>query len=216
MTACWSCQFGRGAYTIEELGLSDPLARPPVVDHWDGLGRVLNRGSGVVVAPDNNAAVASRSASPRARTRTGILSASEYFEFLETSEPGSAAPLQAFVESMVEAGIAPEYQRSLVLRSILAPGVAVSAGWISPGGTVYSGDAYYFAEKLGQREIGQRYLDAIAKVAGGIVRRYGNGQREVQGRDGKGLCVASLLRDAGEWKMSVANFVRELRAATAV
>ncbi len=43
VTACWSCQFGRGAYAIEELGLIDPRSRAPVVDAWDGLSRVLGR-----------------------------------------------------------------------------------------------------------------------------------------------------------------------------
>jgi hypothetical protein len=43
VTACWSCQFGRGSYTIGEMGLLDPRERPPVVDGWDGLSRVLTK-----------------------------------------------------------------------------------------------------------------------------------------------------------------------------
>jgi hypothetical protein len=47
VTACWSCQFGRGAYTIEEVGLLDPRDRPPVVDAWDGLSRVIGKTAAV-------------------------------------------------------------------------------------------------------------------------------------------------------------------------
>ena len=38
VTACWSCQFGRGNDTIERLDLSDPRQRPPidVLPRWDG------------------------------------------------------------------------------------------------------------------------------------------------------------------------------------
>jgi hypothetical protein len=43
VTACWACQFGRGAYTIEEVGLFDPRDRSPVVDGWDGLTRVIGK-----------------------------------------------------------------------------------------------------------------------------------------------------------------------------
>ena len=48
VTACWSCQFGRGRYTIEEVGLSDPRCRPPIVDDWDGLCRVVGHASAAI------------------------------------------------------------------------------------------------------------------------------------------------------------------------
>lgn len=41
VVACGPCNFGRMAYTLEEVGLADPRERPPVVSQWDGLERVL-------------------------------------------------------------------------------------------------------------------------------------------------------------------------------
>lgn len=41
LTACGPCQFGRGGWTIEEVGINNPLTRPPVLDRWDGLRRLL-------------------------------------------------------------------------------------------------------------------------------------------------------------------------------
>jgi hypothetical protein len=47
VTACWSCQFGRGSYTLEEVGLLDPRDRPVVVDDWDGLTRLIGKTAAV-------------------------------------------------------------------------------------------------------------------------------------------------------------------------
>ena len=42
VTACYCCQFGRGEWTLEEMGLLDPRDRPPIVDSWDGLSRLTS------------------------------------------------------------------------------------------------------------------------------------------------------------------------------
>ena len=41
VTACWLCQFGRGDSLLEDLGISNPLFREPLLDEWDGLRRIL-------------------------------------------------------------------------------------------------------------------------------------------------------------------------------
>lgn len=38
---CAPCNFGKMNYTLEELSLSDPRTRPPIISSWDGLERVL-------------------------------------------------------------------------------------------------------------------------------------------------------------------------------
>ncbi len=40
VTACYCCQFGRGEFTLAEVELENPIARPPLVDNWDGLTRL--------------------------------------------------------------------------------------------------------------------------------------------------------------------------------
>ena len=37
VTACNACQFGRGQWTLAEVGFFDPREYPPVIDKWDGL-----------------------------------------------------------------------------------------------------------------------------------------------------------------------------------
>lgn len=41
VAACGMCQFGRGYWTLEEVGFTDPRDRAPIVDAWDGLTRLL-------------------------------------------------------------------------------------------------------------------------------------------------------------------------------
>ena len=37
VTSCYSCNFGKAGYTLEQLGIEDPRLRKPVVDGWRGL-----------------------------------------------------------------------------------------------------------------------------------------------------------------------------------
>jgi len=37
VTSCYSCNFGKGGYTLEQLGLDDPRVRLVPPDDWDGL-----------------------------------------------------------------------------------------------------------------------------------------------------------------------------------
>jgi 5-methylcytosine-specific restriction endonuclease McrA len=41
VVSCQPCNYGKGSWTLEELGLLDPRQRPPVAGDWDGLGRIL-------------------------------------------------------------------------------------------------------------------------------------------------------------------------------
>ena len=41
VTACGPCQFGRGEWLLSEVEVEDPRTRPPIVDSWDGLVRVV-------------------------------------------------------------------------------------------------------------------------------------------------------------------------------
>ena len=37
VASCGSCNFGKGSYTIEQMGIENPFDRPPNKDTWDGL-----------------------------------------------------------------------------------------------------------------------------------------------------------------------------------
>jgi len=41
VSACGPCQFGRSEWTLEEVGFNSPWQRPPIIDEWEGLTRVI-------------------------------------------------------------------------------------------------------------------------------------------------------------------------------
>lgn len=41
VTSCYSCNFGKAGYTLEQLGIEDPRSRPPIKDDWLGLSDLL-------------------------------------------------------------------------------------------------------------------------------------------------------------------------------
>ena len=41
VTACWSCNYGKSGYTLEELGLIDPKEKAIIEQDWDGLMSLL-------------------------------------------------------------------------------------------------------------------------------------------------------------------------------
>lgn len=41
VTACGVCQFGRSNWLLSEVEIHNPFERPPIIDEWDGLKRVL-------------------------------------------------------------------------------------------------------------------------------------------------------------------------------
>ena len=41
VTSCYSCNFGKAGYSLEQLGIEDPRLRPPINDDWCGLTEYL-------------------------------------------------------------------------------------------------------------------------------------------------------------------------------
>jgi len=227
VTACTVCNFAKDEYTLEQLGLADPRSRPPVLDGWDGLTRLFadaTRRTSPLPAepgipsprPGRGPAGETVPASKRSKptSRTPPLSPAEYFGQLEAHRPNSAQPFQVFLASLGDVGVVPEFMRSVVLRFSLDEGERVSAGSIFTDGRVWCGDAFYYAEKHGRRDVGERYLAAIADFTDGELRSAGRQIPEVFGQDGKLINVAALVPNAESWRNAIANFVRDMRAVT--
>jgi 5-methylcytosine-specific restriction endonuclease McrA len=43
VAVCWCCNYGKSSYTLEQIGVTDPRARIPNSDGWDGLSNYLPR-----------------------------------------------------------------------------------------------------------------------------------------------------------------------------
>lgn len=121
VTACWSCQFGRGWYTLEKVGLIDPRARPPVKDGWDGLERLLTR---TVLAPISLPTVPAptvpsirkvRDVPPPSPQRPR-LSHAEWFASLDATHPMASSRLIAFVDGCSHLDVSWSLNEVLIVR----------------------------------------------------------------------------------------------------
>ncbi len=121
VTACWSCQFGRGAWSLEEVGLLDPRLRPPTKDSWDGLGRLLMRAapSAVVALTVPSVTIAS---SPEVRDvpppfpKRSCLSDAEWFASLDMIQPTSSSRLIEFVGGCSDLDVSWSLNKVLIVR----------------------------------------------------------------------------------------------------
>jgi hypothetical protein len=226
VTACMVCNFARKHFTLEQLGLADPRSRPPVLDGWDGLTRLCRE------AASRAEPIQSKSRVPRIVPGQGLadsaaqaneeiksvavmphIPADKYYAELALNLPNSAEPLREFLANLSEVGVVAEFVRSVVLRFRVGNGGKASAGSILASGRLFCADAYYYAEKHGHRDIGERYLTAVAGLSNGEIRVDGRAMPEVFGRDGRQINVAALLQNPEPWRKAIASFVRDMQAA---
>lgn len=165
--------------------------------------------TGVQVQAPPRIAGVGKSSSPKPYTA----SEPEFYEALELHRPGLRAKLQPFLDSLAEFGVTPEFRRSLVLRWQGGPDIIGSLGYIDNEGRGWFGDAWNTAFKLGRQDVGDRYLDEIAHLSSGNVRRYEKGAPRVVGSDGKSVDVDKLLIQAAPWRSAIAEIATGLASS---
>lgn len=121
VTACWSCQFGRGAWSLEEVGLLDPRARPPVTNGWDGLERLLTRVvPSAVVAPAVPSPILASTPDvrdvPPPSPKRSRLSDAEWFASLDAIQPTPSSRLISFVEGCSDLDVSWNLNEVLIVR----------------------------------------------------------------------------------------------------
>jgi hypothetical protein len=126
VTACWPCQFGRGAYTIEELGLSDPRLRSPVVDDWDGLCRVIGCAPAGAVNPGSV---------PTPKRHVPAVSATEWLSRLDGHHSASSRRLLDLVDSWHDLDVTWSLNKVLLVRMKVG-GITIEFMAVEPNGDV--------------------------------------------------------------------------------
>ena len=134
----------------------------------------------------------------------------EFFDTLETNRHGLSARLRSFVAAIEELHIFPDFRKSLILRWQPGPDISVSVGVIDTKGSGWFGDAVNQAAKLGKQEAGDRYVETLAKLLGGSVRRYAKAAPMVVGSDGRSVDIDRLLSYAPAWQGAMSLFVQSM------
>ncbi len=147
VTACWSCQFGRGAYMIEELGLLDPRERPPIVDGWDGLTRILGRTTAAIARRVDEDAeqspldipaslIGQDEAPPNTGTRIHSTTQAEWLKKLDTIEKRPSQRIIDFLEGCGDIGVSWSLNKVLLARMRVG-GTTVEFLAVEPDGRVH-------------------------------------------------------------------------------
>ena len=140
VTACWSCQFGRGSYTLEQFGLVDPRSRPPVVDGWDGLCRVFGHGSAAAaipaVAPTPPAADGHAGHAQAITGRPISSSEAEWLVRLDNAHPTPSRRLVDLLDSCADIGVSWSTRKVLIARMKVA-GITATFMGVEPNGDVH-------------------------------------------------------------------------------
>jgi 5-methylcytosine-specific restriction endonuclease McrA len=109
VTTCWPCNFGRGSYSLAELGLNDPRLRPPVVTDWDGLTRVLG--------PTGK----TRKALAMPNGRIARAPSCAWRDAVDAIHPGAARHLVALATACAPIGVDHTIARHFALRLVVGP-----------------------------------------------------------------------------------------------
>jgi hypothetical protein len=140
----------------------------------------------------------------------------EFYAQLEQRLPGLAAPLKAFVYSLKPLGIEAEYGKSLFLRWQSPEGALLSAGTIEPTGSIWLLKTITDARLAGNQSAAERYLETIAKLANGSVKRADNGSIDVRGSDDRSLRLPAIMQFAPAWKEAIAKLVNDISQVSSV
>ncbi len=121
VTACWSCQFGRGAWSLEEVGLLDPRAYAPVTDEWDGLSRLLRKADVKSTLPPIVRVAADEVSSdvrdvPLPAGQSSKLSKTEWFARLDAIQTTPSRRLLSFLETCGDLGVSWSLDKVLLIR----------------------------------------------------------------------------------------------------
>lgn len=109
VTACWPCQFGKGNIKLEEFGMVDPRLRPPIVDEWDGLTRLLNKSKRRTATGNIN------SMSPVISRPLGS-SPATWFESIDATRPTASGRLIDFIDGCADLDVTWSLGKVLIVK----------------------------------------------------------------------------------------------------
>lgn len=176
-----------------------------------GIVVIGEEGRARVESPVTAAAVGSRTSSaPRATTA----SEPEFYQQLDERRPDLSGVLRPFLISLEDLGITPEFRKSVNLRWRPSPDIVGTLGYIDVDGRAWLSGAWNTANRSGKPEAGDRYLQDVAEIVGGSVRRYEKNWPDVVNAGGRAVDAGALLAIGERWKEAMARLIAELRATS--
>ncbi len=173
VTACQSCNLGRGGWLIEEVGLIDPRTRPPAIDAWDGLDRVLRSGP---VRPRN-----------RPANTVTHQAHEDWFRQLDSIEPGLSNRLLGLLDACNGLDLSWSLNKVLLVRMRVGD-VTLELFGIEPDGIVHV--PWFISE---HKAIFRSFAEYVAQAIPGSVARETKKLWVVSKADKSRVSVLELL-----------------------
>jgi hypothetical protein len=132
------------------------------------LAKTTNIDRGIVTIQDGRPTIGPPATSGTAGTTTGTrtsITSERFFEELETHCPGTAEPLKAFVASLEEYGVTPEFGVDSIILRWQDETKSWNLGVIRASGLIATDWMSSQVQARGFTEIGEQYLVALAALA---------------------------------------------------
>lgn len=228
VVTCPACNYGRDRFMLQEVKLRDPRfhVRRPVWEGWrtwQGLERILppreqflSKDSDCGDSCDSLRSDVPSIQHSTVKRGTGrgpnstTTSENEFFDHLAIKRPEVLGTFKAFLWDVGAIGLSPEFGKTARLLLTSISEITATAGIIESNGTFWASGAWAAANRNGRPDAGENYLEAIANITGGSVRRYEKAAPEVLDPAGRGTDALLLLERATDWKQAIATLVREL------
>lgn len=179
------------------------------------LARTMNIERGIVRVTDGKAVVDPVPAAAIAAGPRTSLSQERITEAISAAFPGFLPAFQAFLAAGENEGLFTESAtKSLMVRFLGSDESTFTAGGFGPDGTFWTYTANWRPGTLGLLDISHQYLEDVARVIGGSVRRTPKPEQwYVVTKNGETPKAMDILRHSDDWLGAIATFSRNLRAA---
>ena len=210
VTTCWPCNFGRGAYLVEEVGLADPRTREPILDGWDGLNRLVQPPVSNSLAAFKLFAKPARIPAESSSHLQGVVQSNrDWFAELNRIEPDLSGQMLGFLASCEDLQISWGLKKTWIVRMDVND-ILVQIFGIDPNGDVHI--PWAIGE---QKEHFRSFTQDVAAAIPGAIA-YESPRMWIVGKASKEkVTIIELLKAAPSVRAALARLHEALRQITA-
>ncbi|WP_158933257.1 HNH endonuclease [Acidisphaera sp. S103] len=194
ITTCQPCNYGKGDSLVEQVGLINPWARPPICDDWDGLRRMLSHTSRASTRKRGPAdgVRSGKSAASDTALQDGAsienVSRDDWFSALNRSHRHLSTRLLAFLEESKDLKVTWSLRKALIVHMSVGDRKLAILGIDRDGGVEVPWDI------TGHKEKFRQFAHALERAIPGALAYETKHWWRVK-KNGRNLELSELLDD---------------------
>lgn len=204
VTTCQPCNYGKGDWLIEQVGLIDPLTRPPICDAWDGLTRMPAYGTKTQKVAHGSIGGSkprrddSGTRTPREPPPARRMLRDAWFSEFDRWSAGLSTRLLGFLEGCQDIGVTWKLHAVLIVQMSAGREALAILGITPDGGVEIPWDIAGYKQKF------RPFAEAVAAAIPGAVAYETPKMWRVR-KDGHNVTVTDLLEVAPILRAALAN-----------